>query len=359
MALTEYTYTKNVNPRVLSDEIEADGGIIVALDRIDTDDDALSIWMADVLPGGEETALDAVVSAHTNPGNPTANHVIAGAGTPDNYIGLDGDCCIDAATLMLYEKSGGAWDAGKDLSGLGATSTTLASWTLDTGDLYYQDFTHNLGTTEIVVFLYDSATTKYVEAEDIRVTDANTIRVWVRGTGESLVCNVVTGSGPTGPTGPQGPAGGGATNMNSLTDADTTSVAPVTDDSLVWDGSNWVARKKTVRNGHTWAISGEVNVAAGDTDFVIPFFVSLASGQTAKVVKARYVINGGTNCNVKVQKNGVDVTGFTNITVTTTIAETDPADVALADNDKLSLIVNSVSGAPTNLTFTLFVENSF
>ncbi len=357
MALTEYTYTKNVNPRVLSDEIAADGGIIVALDRIDTDDDALSVWMADVLPGGEETALDAVVSAHTNPANPVSNNTIAGAGAPDDYLGNDGDCCIDAATLMLYEKSGGTWNAGKDLAGNGAASTTLASWTLESGDLYYEDFTHNLGTSDVVVFLYDTTTLKLVEAEDIRITDANTVRVWVRGNAESIKCNVMTG---TGPAGPQGPAGG-ATDMDSLTDADTTTAAPSTGDRLEWDGTNWVpaSTAKTVRSGHTWAISGEVKVAAGQTDFLLPFFVSLAAGQSAKIVKARYVINGGTNCNVKVQKNGSDVTGFTGIVVTTTAAETDPADVALADNDKLALVVNSVSGTPTNLSFTLFIENSF
>ena len=359
MALTEYTYTKSVNPRVLSDEIAADGGIIIALDHIDTDDTALSVWMADVLPGGEETALDAVVSAHANPADPSAGNTIAGSGAPDDYVGSDGDCCIDAVELKIYQKVSGAWDGGKELSVPGAASATLSSWTLDNGDLYYADFAHNLGSTEIAIFLYDSGTTKQVEAEDIRVTDTNTIRVWVRGNAESLVCNVVTGRGPMGPAGVQGPAGGGATDVDSLTDADTTTVAPVSGDALVFDGTNWVPGKKTVRNGHTWAISGEVNVPAGDVDFVIPFFVSLAPGQTAKVVKARYVINGGTNCNVKVQKNGVDVTGFTNITVTTTAAETDPADVALADNDKLALVVNSVSGAPTNLTFTLFVENSF
>ncbi len=321
MALTEYTYTKNVNPRVLGDEIAADAGIIVALDHIDTNDTALSVWMADVLPGGEETALDAVVSAHANPVDPTAADTIAGSGAPDDYVGSDGDCCIDAVELKIYQKSGGAWDAGKELSVPGAASTTLASWTLDTGDLYYQDFTHNLDTTEVVVFLYDTSTLKLVEAEDIRVTDSNTIRVWVRGNTESIKCNVVTGSGPVGPTGPAGPSA-------------------------------------VIRRGHTWAVSGEIKVASGQTDFLLPFFVSLAAGQTAKIVKARYVINGGTNCNVKVQKNGSDVTGFTGIVVTTTAAETDPADVAVVDNDKLALVVNSVSGAPTNLTFTLFVENT-
>ncbi len=394
MAVTLYSYTKAVNPQALADEIAADAGIIIALDHIDTDGTALDIYMADVLPGAEETALNDVVTAHANPAYPTVNRCVSGSGIPNDNIGNDNDICIDSAAQTYYKMVSGTWtgpfalgnvQATDDLSDVdttttapvaddhlvydgtnwvpvnlasGAASTTLASWTLDTGDLYYADFAHNVGTTEIAVFLYDSATLKLVEAEDITVTDANTIRVWVRGNAESLVCNVISGHGPTGATGPQGPSGGGATDMDSLTDADTTTVAPVSGDALVFDGTNWVPAKKTTRIGHTWAISGEIKVAAGDTDFVLPFFVSLPSGQAAKIVKARYVINGGTNCNVKVQKNGSDVTGFTNITVTTTVAETDPADVALADNDKLALVVNSVSAVPVNLSFTLFVEHS-
>ncbi len=119
------------------------------------------------------------------------------------------------------------------------------------------------------------------------------------------------------------------------------------------------ADKRTVRIGHTWAISGEIAVASGDDDFIIPFFVPVPAGQTVKAVAARYVINSGTNCNVKIQKNGVDLTGFTNITATTTAASTDPADQTLANNDKLALVVNSVSGTPKNLSFTLFLEYEF
>jgi len=120
------------------------------------------------------------------------------------------------------------------------------------------------------------------------------------------------------------------------------------------DGSP--AEQKTVRVGHTWAISSEVKVPSGNTDFLMPFFVSLAGGQTAKVVKARYVLNSGTSATVKLQKNGVDVTGFVAMSVTTTPTSTDPADVSLADDDKLALVVTGVSGTPTNMTFTLFIE---
>ena len=254
----------------------------------------------------------------------------------------------------------------------GAASTTLSVWTQDTSgspqevDLYYADFTHNLNTTDVAVYLYDSNTLREVQAECVRITNANTVRVWVRGNTESIKCNVVTGRGPQGPQGPQGSntiileeGGGAVTNTpHDTIDFDGTDF-DVTDNA---DGSATVSlasTTKTVVIPHTWAIAGEIKVASGDTDFLVPFSVPVPSGQTVKVTEARYFINSGTNCNVKIQKNGGDLTGFTNITVTTTPASTDPSDQTLADNDRLALVVNTVSGTPKNLSFTLYMEYTF
>jgi hypothetical protein len=85
---------------------------------------------------------------------------------------------------------------------------------------------------------------------------------------------------------------------------------------------------------------------------------SLSSGQTAKVVSARYKINSGTSVTAKVQKNDIDVTGFTGLSITTTATTTNPTDISLSDNDKLALIVTSIVGTPKNLSFTLFLEHS-
>jgi hypothetical protein len=116
------------------------------------------------------------------------------------------------------------------------------------------------------------------------------------------------------------------------------------------------APAKTFRWTHTFAVQGEIKVPSGDTDFLPPFFVSLASAQTLKLVKARYVINSGTSVTCKLQANGADITGFTGISVTTTPGETDPTDVNLADNDRLALVVTAVSGTPKNLSFSLVFE---
>jgi hypothetical protein len=122
--------------------------------------------------------------------------------------------------------------------------------------------------------------------------------------------------------------------------------------------ATWQTLTKSIRLPHTWAISGEIKVPSGDTDFLCPFFVSLASGQTAKITSARHVINSGTSATVKLQRNGSDVTGFTGISVTTTATTTNPTDVGLSENDRLALVVTGVSGKPKNLSFTLFIEHT-
>lgn len=128
-------------------------------------------------------------------------------------------------------------------------------------------------------------------------------------------------------------------------------------DSVEIDGTN--VDKRTVVIGHTWTIHDEVKVPSGDVDFIAPFFVKLPTGQTGKLISARHVINAGTSVTAKIQKNGVDATGFTAITVNTTASDTDPTDVTLANNDKLALVVTAVAGTPKNMTFTVFIEYSF
>ena len=240
----------------------------------------------------------------------------------------------------------------------GAASTTISGWTLESGDLYSQTFAHNLATTDVAVFAYDTVTSKEIRFEDVEIIDTNTVKVYVRGnTHNNIKLNVVTGRGPAGPTGPSASWGTITGTLSNQTDLQSaldgkaaSSHTHVKADITDFDHTH------TFRYGHTWAISGEVKVASGDTDFILPFFISMASGQTAQVVKARYKINSGTNCNVKIQKNDVDLTGFTNITVTQTAATTAPAAQSLAEDDKLALVVNSVSGTPKNLSFTLFIE---
>lgn len=115
---------------------------------------------------------------------------------------------------------------------------------------------------------------------------------------------------------------------------------------------------KVIRSPHTWAVQGEIKVPSGDTDYIPGFFIAEPGAQTVKVVAARYKINSGTSATVKIQKNGVDLTGFTAISVGTTAADTNPADQDVADGDYITLVVTAVSGAPKNLSFSLLLETT-
>jgi len=112
----------------------------------------------------------------------------------------------------------------------------------------------------------------------------------------------------------------------------------------------------TIRTSHTYTIPGDIAVAVGDVDYIPPFYVSLVQGQSAKLAKVRFKIKSGTSATCKLTKNGSDITGFTGITVGTTVAELTPTAVALADNDELGLVVTAISGSPKNLSFTIFSD---
>lgn len=110
--------------------------------------------------------------------------------------------------------------------------------------------------------------------------------------------------------------------------------------------------------GHTFGVAGAIAVPVGDLDFIVPLYVPVFAGRTVKLAKCRYKINSGTSVTAKLQINGVDATGFTGISVTTTTAETDPTNIALADGDRINLVVTAVSGSPQNMSFTIVLEHA-
>lgn len=104
---------------------------------------------------------------------------------------------------------------------------------------------------------------------------------------------------------------------------------------------------------HTWAISGEVKVPSGDTDYIVPFFVMKGANETVTLTRARHRINSGTSATVKLTNNGSDITGWTGISVTTTSTTTSGTATTLSDTVAIALVVTGVSGTPTNLSFTI------
>lgn len=120
----------------------------------------------------------------------------------------------------------------------------------------------------------------------------------------------------------------------------------------------WGAASGVFYTVHTWAIAGAIAVPVGDTDFINPMFAGVGVNETVVLDKVRYVINSGTSVTFKLQKNGVDATGFTALSCTTIAATTDPADVSVADLDKLAPVVTAVSGTPKNMTISIYLKHT-
>lgn len=72
-----------------------------------------------------------------------------------------------------------------------AASGLLSSWTLVSGLRYFADFTHNLGTNNVVITLYDTSDNSVVSADSVVLTNTNTVRVTVIGNTRTLRIVVV------------------------------------------------------------------------------------------------------------------------------------------------------------------------
>lgn len=118
---------------------------------------------------------------------------------------------------------------------------------------------------------------------------------------------------------------------------------------------------KTVRVPHTFQVAGPVAVASGDTYYIPPFYVPKPTGQSVSLAKAIFRINSGASATVKLQRAALggaaaDITGFTGISVQTTDSWIGGPSTALADGDKIALVVTAISGSPMNLTFTIYLD---
>jgi hypothetical protein len=129
--------------------------------------------------------------------------------------------------------------------------------------------------------------------------------------------------------------------------------------AVIADAAITVAKLAVVARTHPawlqWAIASEIKVPVADADFIIPGTVFVPAGWTAVISRVRYKINSGTSVSFKLQKNGVDLTGFTALSATTTDTTTDPADQAVVDLDQIAPVVTGVSGTPKNLKIAVEV----
>ncbi len=123
---------------------------------------------------------------------------------------------------------------------------------------------------------------------------------------------------------------------------------------------------KTFQVGHTFSIPGDISTPVGEDSIVPPFAVPKAANQTVKLARARFRLNNGATgvtVSFKIQRNGADAAGFGTTAAplvtgaNTSWAEANPADLTLADNDSLQLVVTAIAGVPKNLSVTLILEH--
>lgn len=124
-----------------------------------------------------------------------------GAGTPTFRtiaLGTDlSDVTISSpSTNQVLSYDGTKWvnsgAVGASASGLiGAGQTGGAAWTLLAGSRYYADFAHGLGTTNVVVTVYDTSNNAVVQPDSIVLTSTTTIRITVLGNTKTLRVVVV------------------------------------------------------------------------------------------------------------------------------------------------------------------------
>ena len=65
-------------------------------------------------------------------------------------------------------------------------ATTITSWTLDTGNVYFATFSHGLNTNDVGYEIYDSATNESVMVDKFDRIDTNTVGVYIKGNTASL-----------------------------------------------------------------------------------------------------------------------------------------------------------------------------
>jgi hypothetical protein len=101
-----------------------------------------------------------------------------------------------ANQVLAYDSITSKWlntgAVGANAAGLiGVGQAGAAAWTLVSGTRYRADFAHNLGTTNVVITIFDTATNAVVIADSTVLTSANNVRVTVVGNTRTLRVVVV------------------------------------------------------------------------------------------------------------------------------------------------------------------------
>ncbi len=124
-------------------------------------------------------------------------------------------------------------------------------------------------------------------------------------------------------------------------------------------GATWDALGSAVfEEGRSFVVSGPVAVPVAGADDIPPIIVPVRANTTVTMTRVMHRIGAGTSATIKLQRNGVDITGYTGMVCTSALGTVNAADVTLVEGDTLSVIVTAVSGAPQDMTVTLVLETT-
>lgn len=96
---------------------------------------------------------------------------------------------ITSGQVLMY--NGSTWSNTTMATAPSSFTGNISSWTLFSGNIYYADVNHGLGTRSIVVSLYDTVTNEEVDAHRIVATTTTTVRIYIYGNSANLRCVVV------------------------------------------------------------------------------------------------------------------------------------------------------------------------
>ena len=110
--------------------------------------------------------------------------------------------------------------------------------------------------------------------------------------------------------------------------------------------------KIKTRTAHAWVIPGATAAETLPGPVMAP-----AAGEELLAVRIDYQIRAGTKVTFKLQKGGIDITGFTALEAKTEAKHASPAAVALAEGEEITLVITAVEGTPTGFSATLNIEH--
>ncbi len=112
--------------------------------------------------------------------------------------------------------------------------------------------------------------------------------------------------------------------------------------------------KITINTPHAWVIPGPVATGTLPGITVVP-----ASGEEVLAVRVDYKIVGGTKVKFKLQRNGVNITGFTGLEATTTHGHTEPTAVQISasEAEEITVVIEEATGSPKGLSVGLNLKH--